>query len=302
LQSKYLGAQSAALASLDSDDAVHLWTALGRCGVELAGLSDAMAKHVLAVEAPSNDLLRTGLVYLQWSASESAQRARHRVADACIQQRVFRFDLDPIYAGRSGKAVDAELTAYLRQNLVGGGGEVRESAAALLAWRYVLGSAEDMSGWQQFLKEKLQEPALAGDVKAGWLLTRAYAEAAGGHWDPMSGQPWVQQAMAAAQSEPLRLQCASMLIKAYMQETDYDRAQSLLASVSPQFSPEGQQELALLGPQIDAARTKTAEALAARQEAVRAAWQTELQRRLAVARQNNDAEAISRYEQLLGSP
>ncbi|WP_428940594.1 hypothetical protein [Fontivita pretiosa] len=305
LEARFLGPDRAALLGLEFDQMLHLWVALGRCGRDMSQLSEMTAQCIVGGtrwRSWSRKGLATALVYLQWSDSAAAAEARRLVVDACAQQRIYRFDADPIYAGRSGMCVDQQLREYLEQNLVDGEGGVRESVAALLSWRYSTSSAEAVA-WERRLDEKLADPTLVGDRKAMWLLARAYAQAVGGHWDPMSGEPWVQRALAAAESELPRLTAVGMLVRAYVQETDFDRAQALLAGIAQQMSPEGQQQLtAELGAVIAFERERAQRYREEHRQAVEAAWHAELHRRLDAARVRNDAEAISRYEQLLSSP
>jgi hypothetical protein len=269
LEARFLGPddQEELARVVDYNQMTEFWTALGRCGWTKPRLSD-MSALLLTTSSKWRDWTSKGLgrtlVYLQWSNSEMAHSARRQVVDRCIERQIYRFADDPMDPDKAGRAVDPQLAAYLRQKLVKSGGEVCEPVAVLLSWCGTWSEREE-TAWKRLLDQKLQDPALQGEVKASWLLARGYAEAAvrgttERAYKPLRGERWLNEALALSSAEQIRLPGIVLLARGYRGEMLFDHARSVFADAKASFSEAGQAELARLTQEIDLAQQRAQEA------------------------------------------
>lgn len=210
--------------------------------------------------------------------------------------------------GREGKLADLEYSSgpyahwgmllqmpqsrqTLEAALVDDQGAPRLPVAKILAWAY---RKADMSeAWRNKIDEKLAA-ATAPDTKALWMLVRAY----------MEKQPWLDQALATAESESCRLCVLRELVAAHTAETRHDQALSLIDSLAGQFS--AQESVAVLDALRQRVEQDRTEALArrvrrnaARQRKTTQVMRQELLRRLAVAEKKGNREETARLRQLV---
>jgi hypothetical protein len=162
-----------------------------------------------------------------------------------------------------------------------------------------------MKQWCDFLDSNTEQAS--GDVKALWLLTRAgVASGLLSKPNPLAGQKWLDQALAAAASDTLRLRVLRVLVDGYIYVNSYVRPIGLLDSIAGQFGAEGRAEVEAMRKEIKEAgeRYASAKALHDTEAAVtaRTAWQQEIQKRLERARQRGNAEEIRRYEAMISRP
>jgi hypothetical protein len=302
LETRYL-ADPTALGGLGFNQIKYLRLALARCGWTKAQVSEMTAACVNAAEAWrswSNEEVSRLLVLLEGSGSDAASGARVKVVDVCLERDIYRFGDDPMLAGRAGISIDAQLVVYLKSKLQSDAGDVRPSAAVLLAWHYAMTDKQALAQWQGELDQRLSDASLQGDRRAGWLLARAYAGSAGSKFTPLAVDQLLQQVLAVAESESLRLAAVELLVRGYVLSDLFEQATSLLDSVEGQFAEDSsRQRLGAWREAIPpAAQRFREEQLAAEVEAKQAHRQV-LQKRLQEAQQNNDQERIARYQQLL---
>ena len=116
----------------------------------------------------------------------------------------------------------------------------------------------------------------------------------------LSGEQWIKQALAEAQSEPVRLECVETLFRGYLYVGSFDRAISLLDSVEDQFTlPASRQLLAGWRQLIPQAEEDLRQLRLAAEEAAHQAHLKILRERLDTAQKRHDAERTARYQQLL---
>jgi len=202
----------------------------------------------------------------------------------------------------------APTRAALASALTDAEGGVRRQVARVLGYAYR--EYESMDAWRQLIDQRLTDASITGDRKAGWLLVRGDAEVIAtdrrGKVSPLAGKGWIDQAMAAASGEGMKLACVEALALGYAQLLLEGKARSLLAGVRGQFEdPESLARLDAIGEQVgqvaaDVAARSKAEKLAARRQG-RVAHIAELRRRLEIAQSKGDQQAIQWYQRLLAN-
>jgi hypothetical protein len=194
-----------------------------------------------------------------------------------------------------------EARETLRDGLLDPAGSPRSGIAQLLSWAHRY--QEDVHTWNEFLEGKVEQAS--GDAKALWLLARAYSESTViAEPNPLAGQTWLNQALAASNTDSVRLLVLGELARGYVAIQKPEMAIDLLESATGQMSSEeGRGELEALQVRMETAaaraeieRTRDLAHRAARSKAV---WRAELERRLERARAEGNDEAIARYSGLL---
>ena len=137
-----------------------------------------------------------------------------------------------------GKALGSEEDRQtVKAVMVDEKGLPRMGAVKVLTWSYR--RLNQLKEWGKLLEEKAKAPNLDGDGRARWFLARAYAEEAQGY-EPSAfmGLKWVDQALGAATSESLQLECLGRLVDTNVQVGKFNEAKSLLASNAPRLSSD----------------------------------------------------------------
>jgi len=151
----------------------------------------------------------------------------------------------------------AETRATVQAEVADASGRPRPAVSLIVAWAYARKGWLDV--WRAYLDERVK--ATTGDTKARWLLARAQAEAVRTpNYLALHGRPWLQQALATAESEECRIEALARLVMANADAERFDLAQTLLESVRSQFSSQNQAaQLAALQSRIDEARFRSME-------------------------------------------
>jgi hypothetical protein len=196
----------------------------------------------------------------------------------------------------------ADVRNILQAELADAAGSPRLDVAKILSHAYRL--ARDSEGWQALLDQKISQSD-AADVKATWLLARAYAESVETRVrSPLLGKQWLSQALATAQSGGVKLLAVQELVRGYMLIHNYTAASSLLDSVAGQFQGDDAAQIEELREQVTNAKDSYAAFIAEHRRLERKkaddAYRRELKRRLAKARNSGDQKTVARLEQLLG--
>ena len=203
----------------------------------------------------------------------------------------------PICSPETRTVVEAELVDPV--------GQPRVAVGNILSWSHR--RARSIKPWRATLEQKIATQDISADVKARWLVIRAYAESlASFEPSPSSGKQWFDEALATANSESCRVAVLRVMVEAYSLDGKHDYVVGLLDSVSGQF---GRPELALevqtlrdnvladkvqfQSEQNEIASERTRGLLKARRRAMR--------KRLSAARVKGDDVAEKRYERLLGN-
>jgi hypothetical protein len=113
-------------------------------------------------------------------------------------------------------------------------GCARLAVAGILSRAYR--GTNELAAWKAKLDQRIAAAGDTGDLKAGWLLARAYAETLTQvHPYPLRGKDLLNQALAAAQSPSLRFQAVKALVDGYAAIDRHDQGVALLDSVAGQF-------------------------------------------------------------------
>lgn len=190
--------------------------------------------------------------------------------------------------------------AKLLSVLSGEDGRCNERVGRLLG--FVHKEAGESAQWCAFLDAKLSEETLRGDPKVGWLVMRAYAEELRdkGEPVPMAGREWLEEALAAAESEPVRLRVLGELAARLAAWGKAQELDSLLESLSGQFeSEEARASFTRWRDEASQIEEHYAAQERAQKEGAFAAYVEELERRLESARASGAAYEVSRYQTLL---
>jgi hypothetical protein len=149
---------------------------------------------------------------------------------------LYHSDYWPYWSSIDKLASEKEQLLLIREKLVDGQGQVRLGASAMLACAYAW-EFKDLATYAQYLEQKAADPASSADQKVQWLLARAYlAEMTYDPPAPLAGKKWVDQALAAAQNEGMRLLCVKWLVGRYVGVDEFEKAKGLLESVEGQFA------------------------------------------------------------------
>jgi hypothetical protein len=219
---------------------------------------------------------------------------------AALARHARQGTLEVVHLGRVGEVLcTPEARQVLRDELLDSQGSPRLAVVKVLTEAYKK-SGESVQ-WRKALDQGLTETG-GGDVKAAWLLARAYTESAlSSPPNPLRGQKWLEEALTTAGSPSLRLQALQKLARGYASIGKYDQAADLLNREGARMDgAEAAAAVASLREEVEARRGRVAaEALHAPVRAD-ALHKQELRRRLAAAKARGDSEAAARYEGLLG--
>ncbi len=194
-----------------------------------------------------------------------------------------------------------ETRQILEEELLDAQGNPRQGVAQVLSWTYHhLGEIE---AWKDMLDQKAAQTS--GDAKALWLLARSYAQSTVlVEPNPLIGEKWLSQALAASATDTVRLLALDELARGYMMIQKHETAIGLLESVAGQIdTDEGRERFEALQARVQTsavrAESHRIRDLAIREARAKTAWRSELERRLDRARSEGDAEAVGRYSRLL---
>jgi hypothetical protein len=148
----------------------------------------------------------------------------------------------------------AKAAQRARTALVDASGQARPMVAKILAVAYRdLGRLDEL---ETYVESQLDQPDVAADTKATWLLARGCVEGAqSDEYAPLAGRTWFQQAFVTANDPNLRLMAIGEIALAYAELEHYQTAYQLIDSVSHQFATvEMQEKVDQLKGQIDSLR------------------------------------------------
>lgn len=167
-----------------------------------------------------------------------------------------------------------------------------------------------LADWMALLDAKLADPALVGDVRVNWLLARAHAQELVRnpskhypmHWPfpaswPLDGRKYLDQALEAAQSAPVKLGVAREIIGRLAAASRYQAAIDLLQQLANSL-PDDQKGIAA------AWQTQLTGFIAQKQRQPGRAKQSylkTLQARRSRAASQGDAAAVSHYDTLINA-
>ncbi len=188
--------------------------------------------------------------------------------------------------------------AVVRAELVDAGGAPRLPVAKLLA--YAHRDVGESADWRTFLKQQL-DAATDPDSRALWLSALGYAEVlAQDPPDPLARRRRLDEALAVAETEPVRFVVIEELVSVYRQLGRPGEAADLVASLRDQFGAAFGPKLADLEEDLrsaQAARRAGEERTQAAAEVSRKRWRLGYYRRcLEGARARGDAEAAADLE------
>ena len=193
-----------------------------------------------------------------------------------------------------------ETQQMLRAELLNAQGVPRIEVARILAMAYR--PSEAFGEWRTWLDQQLATSRTQTDAKAHWLLVRAYTEAVVvSPPNLLRGREWLDQALKTATTTPTRLHALHELVAGHLSVQRYDRARQCLDENTPRFDEtSAADDIGKLRDAISLAETR--DEAEQRRAAHRAdlLHREELQQRLRAAREQGNAEAVTRYERLLG--
>lgn len=151
-----------------------------------------------------------------------------------------------------GRLVSApQSRAILAAELQDPQGNVRVDVAHILSWSYLV--AGDLRSWQTQIDQKIADPNLTGDAKALWLVAKAFTDQlADPRLDLRYRRKSLDQALAAAQSEPVRFAVLRELVDLMAALNWRPRALTLIDSLAGQFGPDIAAQIATMRGQIAA--------------------------------------------------
>jgi hypothetical protein len=190
-----------------------------------------------------------------------------------------------------------EARKVLRDVLVDSHDQPRLAAAKILAVAYQ--RAEESGAWRSLLEDKISTGA--GDIKALWLAAKAYTDTlVTDPPNPLRRKMWLDAALAAASSEPVRVAVLEEFVDFYRSVQRPGLGAELLESVAHQFGAEAAAKLDRLRSDLvkeEAARQEAvAQALAAAAEIRRQATLEYYQQRLTEAQVTGDAAGATRLK------
>jgi hypothetical protein len=146
--------------------------------------------------------------------------------------RAGKFDDATVSADMMARPLGTAQTRDIVKNAVDDKGRPRLALANIVAHAYARYGG--LEAWRSQLDKKLAEKNLDADTRALWLVARSFAagvsSAAWPNWQPQLRLPWLSQALAAAQSEPVRLLVVEELVRVYRGLKEDRKALSLLQS------------------------------------------------------------------------
>ena len=155
---------------------------------------------------------------------------------------------------------------------------------------------------REFLDKSLQNEELTGDQRATWLFARAYAEevSIANLARPGRGMPFLQQALAAAESNGYRFWAMQEIVTRLITVDRCHQAASLIKSMQGQFTDKAQQDL--MTSWLKLCETMPAHYAQVRRDAeneATMAYIAELQNRIKQAQDSGDAAQAARYGQIV---
>lgn len=189
---------------------------------------------------------------------------------------------------------------YLQNAIVEAQGTCNLSLATLLTFVHKKNSA--LPQWRSYLESRIDDPEVTGDVKASWLLARAFADEVPdvGEPEPLAGRAWLDLALEEATSVDMKRYVIGEIVCKLAAGDRCDEAVAMMDSQADLFE-DGEAA-------VDIARWRTEVAeidqsyAAAHQRAEQARHDRrvyELQRRLESAQERGDAAAVARYSRLV---
>ena len=188
--------------------------------------------------------------------------------------------------------------AVIREVLVDPSGCPRLEAAKLLTHAYHRAHRDDQ--WRAYLDKQIAETS--GDIKAAWLIVRAYLEdAQPRQHTPLRGKQYLDQALVSAASQDMRLVILRELSMGYYLTGYYDESMNILDSQAGQYgdSPGFASLRQEMGMKMENSRFSQAgrqEHLKRRQEESR---RNLLEHRRDAARERGDQAEVGRLEDIL---
>ncbi|MCZ6837599.1 MAG: PA14 domain-containing protein [Planctomycetota bacterium] len=188
------------------------------------------------------------------------------------------------------------LDDLLQNHLMNENRSCQPGVASVLAFGYR--ESARMDEWIGLLDQMLDDETLVGDARASWLVARGYAEEIrGDKQHPLAGVEWLNQALAEADSDVLRLNIVRQLVVRLGSMDEGERAEAIIMAVGRQVA--GAEEIASWRTEIvRLSGVYEAKRIANRREA-HLAHVAELQRRLTRAMSENDQSKVERYQRLL---
>ncbi len=155
------------------------------------------------------------------------------------------------------------------------------------------------------LDDQLEVGGHQGDVLARWYIARAlasYVDANYSELNRLRGKRYLDQALAAAQSEAARLEVVDQIAKAYGYTGHAVEGQSFLSSIRPTFEGEkAEQELDRLEKYL-AGVTQAQKLAEDREQRERDQdWRAGIEKKLAEATEKGNQQAARHYQRLLDS-
>ena len=183
--------------------------------------------------------------------------------------------------------------------LVRDDGSCNPGVALMIAHGYR--QSEDQATWRAYLDDVLADATLTGDARATWLMARGSAEELKG-WtpQPMAAVDYLNEAIAEAETEAMRLSVVRQLVTRLGSMDMGEQAKAIISGVEAS-NPDPQVALELAGWRAEIDRLADhyeQQRIIAAREAFDAHL-AELSRRLDVATERNDQENIERYQRLL---
>lgn len=231
---------------------------------DTAAFAQSLAPHLTEADAAAG---RKAL-FTRLAVPPSEDLTRPRVGDVlelsqadllCWGQALFylsgeKVSLEKTKAGPGHATISVDTGASL---LTTSGG-----AAAMVAQGLgqAFKDAEKLDAWSGRVDQALHDAgfkSLPGDKRAAWFLARAYIDEIQGEItaSPLLGLKWVEQAMGAAESEPLRLACVRWIFVRRLAVQQFAEAEGMIKSVGGQFqSPLGKSTLASLNAALTPAK------------------------------------------------
>ena len=183
--------------------------------------------------------------------------------------------------------------------LVRDDGSCNPGVALMIAHGYR--QVQDQATWRAYLDDVLADATLTGDARATWLMARASAEELKG-WSPqpMAAVDYLNEAIAEAETEAMRLSVVRQLVTRLGSMDKGEQAKAIISSIEASNpDPQVAMELTRWRVEIDnlAIHYEQQRIFAAREAFD--AHLAELTRRLASATERGDQENIERYQRLL---
>ena len=183
--------------------------------------------------------------------------------------------------------------------LIDGSGLPNLTLARLLAVAHA--DVGSLDPWRDQLDARLVDTTVQGDAKALWLLARAYVdEAQSFDHSPLATQPYLERAVACAQSDAVRrnvFRHYGLLFEHHCDRGDVKQAMSLLDQMDQLFPDPASAELLDFWRYTTLARDTVA--IAARHPQIADSLRRDLERQLATAQADDQTAQVDHYQELL---